>query len=72
MVLVLEALRLTSQIQLTNGGKLLSADADHGQLVDLASPAQIEHGQANNADFLVRAGSPTTDKTGGVLARAHL
>lgn len=40
-------------MRLTDGWELLAIDAHHAQLVDLASPAKVEKGQTDNADFLV-------------------
>lgn len=39
--------------RLTDGWEFLAIHADHSQLVDLASPAEVEQRQTNHTHFLV-------------------
>jgi hypothetical protein len=57
---------------LTNACELLARHAHHAQIADFAATAQIEHGQADDTDLLVRTRCTTTDEAGGVLAGANL
>lgn len=58
--------------RLTNGGELLSVDADHAQLVDLLATAQVKQAEANDADLFVGARGTGANPAGGVLAGTDL
>ena len=52
---------MATAASLTDRRELGARYADHAQFADLASPSQIEHGQSDNANFLVRARSTTAN-----------
>lgn len=56
----------------TYGRELVPRGANHAQLANFPSPAQVEQSQADDADLLVRARHSTTDEAGGVLAGTDL
>lgn len=57
---------------LTDSRVFRAINTNHPELAHLASPPEVEQSQTHNSDLLVRPGSPTTDKAGGVLASPDL
>lgn len=56
----------------TDSWELGTIYSNHAQVADFPFPSQVEEGQSDNADLLVRGRSTTTDEASGVLSRSHL
>jgi hypothetical protein len=57
---------------LPDGGEFLAGDADHAEVAYFAAAAEVEEGEAYDADFLVGAGGAAADEAGGIFACADL
>jgi hypothetical protein len=57
---------------LPDGGEFLAGDADHAEIAYFAAAAEVEEGEAYDADFLVGARGAAADEAGGVFACADL
>ena len=56
----------------TDGGKLGAVDSGHGQPADLGAAAQVEEGEADDANLFVGARGAAVNEASRVLAGADL
>jgi hypothetical protein len=59
-------------VEHTDSWEFRAIHPNHTQLADFPFPSQVEKGQSDNTNLLVRGGSATTNKSSGVLSRSHL